>query len=261
MKGARLLSRPNTLAAVTARNDVHVGTGIDFRRPLPQCHAGPWITAAEHVPGRTCRQRHTLCRHVRPLVAAQSVEIAGRRDITQGAGWKGRRRRASALPAWSHHDLYGPRCHCFLADRAWRPLAVAEPVAVSVAVGCRGHLPGSRPHARLGAPPAAALAFALVQRLTLAASSPKDGPHNLTRTLFQHPVGPYGYLLGILLGFLPCGLLYGALIVAAATARPVTAALAMLAFALGTFPLSWARSKAAALRFGSATRPVCHWRY
>lgn len=44
-----------------------------------------------------------------------------------------------------------------------------------------------------------------------------------------------GYLLGVALGFLPCGFLYAAL-AAAATADPLHGALAMLAFGLGTVP-------------------------
>lgn len=46
--------------------------------------------------------------------------------------------------------------------------------------------------------------------------------------------GRYG--LGVLLGFLPCGLLYGALAAAAGSASMIEGALAMLAFALGTVP-------------------------
>ncbi|MCB2099312.1 MAG: sulfite exporter TauE/SafE family protein, partial [Rhodobacterales bacterium] len=41
------------------------------------------------------------------------------------------------------------------------------------------------------------------------------------RPLFDRPVGWRGYLLGILLGFLPCGLLYGALAAAAAGGDPL----------------------------------------
>jgi len=43
-------------------------------------------------------------------------------------------------------------------------------------------------------------------------------------------------LFGVVLGFLPCGLLYAALAVAASTAGPLDGALAMLAFGLGTVP-------------------------
>lgn len=54
----------------------------------------------------------------------------------------------------------------------------------------------------------------------------------LSRT--RHPAGRYG--LGILLGFLPCGLLYGALAAAAGSASAIDGALCLLAFALGTMP-------------------------
>lgn len=45
-----------------------------------------------------------------------------------------------------------------------------------------------------------------------------------------------GLLLGLLLGFLPCGILYAALAVAAAAGGPGRGALDMLAFGLGTLP-------------------------
>lgn len=44
------------------------------------------------------------------------------------------------------------------------------------------------------------------------------------------------YALGVVLGLLPCGLLYGALAAAAGTGSPGKAALAMLAFGAGTMP-------------------------
>lgn len=46
-----------------------------------------------------------------------------------------------------------------------------------------------------------------------------------------------GYSLGIALGFLPCGLLYGALAGAAGTGSAVTGALAMAAFTVSTVPV------------------------
>jgi len=45
-----------------------------------------------------------------------------------------------------------------------------------------------------------------------------------------------GLLLGLLLGFLPCGFLYAALAAAAATGGPLTGAVAMLCFGIGTAP-------------------------
>lgn len=44
------------------------------------------------------------------------------------------------------------------------------------------------------------------------------------------------FIAGGLLGFLPCGLVYGALAIASASADPVTGAMAMTAFGLGTMP-------------------------
>lgn len=44
------------------------------------------------------------------------------------------------------------------------------------------------------------------------------------------------YVLGLTLGLLPCGFLYGALIAAAASGRPTLGGLYMLAFGLGTVP-------------------------
>ncbi len=48
--------------------------------------------------------------------------------------------------------------------------------------------------------------------------------------------GPRGFLLGVVLGFLPCGFLYAALIAAMATGNALAGGLAMLAFGLGTVP-------------------------
>ena len=58
----------------------------------------------------------------------------------------------------------------------------------------------------------------------------------LARPLFASPRGLRGYFLGVALGFIPCGLLYAALAVAAASASPINGAIAMAAFALGTAP-------------------------
>jgi len=58
----------------------------------------------------------------------------------------------------------------------------------------------------------------------------------LTRPLFAHPVGWRGYGLGVVLGFIPCGMVYGALAVAAASANAPIGALSMAAFGLGTVP-------------------------
>lgn len=52
----------------------------------------------------------------------------------------------------------------------------------------------------------------------------------------RDPRGWRGYGFGLALGFLPCGLLYGALAAAAGTGEALAGGLAMAAFAVGTMP-------------------------
>jgi len=54
--------------------------------------------------------------------------------------------------------------------------------------------------------------------------------------LFRRPTGLNGYLLGLGLGFLPCGLIYSALLLAGASGDWRQGGLMMLAFAIGTMP-------------------------
>lgn len=54
--------------------------------------------------------------------------------------------------------------------------------------------------------------------------------------LFKNPRGFKGYLLGIFLGFIPCGLLYGAFLIAATMQNPIFGAIGMIFFGLATFP-------------------------
>lgn len=54
--------------------------------------------------------------------------------------------------------------------------------------------------------------------------------------LFQDPRGFRGYVLGLILGFIPCGLLYGAFLIAASINNPFLAAAGMFFFGLATFP-------------------------
>lgn len=57
---------------------------------------------------------------------------------------------------------------------------------------------------------------------------------NHARPLFAAPFGWRGYLLGVMLGFIPCGLVYGALVLAAATGAALNGGAVMLVFGLGT---------------------------
>ena len=58
----------------------------------------------------------------------------------------------------------------------------------------------------------------------------------LARRLASQPAWLRGYGMGVLLGFLPCGLLYGALFAAASSGTLIAGALVMAAFAAGTAP-------------------------
>lgn len=54
--------------------------------------------------------------------------------------------------------------------------------------------------------------------------------------LFQNPLNWRGFLLGIILGFIPCGMLYSALALAISIGSWQLSALGMLLFGLTTFP-------------------------
>ena len=54
--------------------------------------------------------------------------------------------------------------------------------------------------------------------------------------LFANPRGLKGYTLGLILGFLPCGLLYAAFAIIATISNPAIAAIGMIIFGISTFP-------------------------
>ncbi len=58
----------------------------------------------------------------------------------------------------------------------------------------------------------------------------------LASPLFAAPVGIRGYALGLVLGYIPCGLVWGGLSAAAASGSALSGTMAMAAFALGTVP-------------------------
>jgi sulfite exporter TauE/SafE len=85
------------------------------------------------------------------------------------------------------------------------------------------------------------------------------GFSRLGRTLMARPGGPAALGLGMLLGFIPCGLVYAALTLAAATGKPLAGGVAMLCFGLGTVPLLAALGIAgsvAARRWQAASQKV-----
>jgi sulfite exporter TauE/SafE len=54
--------------------------------------------------------------------------------------------------------------------------------------------------------------------------------------LFQDPQGFKGYFLGLVLGFIPCGLLYGAFMICVTIPNPLFAFFGMFLFGISTFP-------------------------
>ena len=81
------------------------------------------------------------------------------------------------------------------------------------------------------------LSYAMVQLAPrLQAALPGQRVQRWLQPLFRQPLGRNGYLLGIGLGFLPCGLVYSALLLAGASGNWRDGALAMAAFAVGTMP-------------------------
>lgn len=99
--------------------------------------------------------------------------------------------------------------------------------------------------------PAVALLFGALLFLVLGFRGLRGSPGSATGTgigawlgrlagpLFVKPRGWHGIGLGMLLGFLPCGLLYAALGAAAATSDAIAAGLSMAVFTIGTFPMLW----------------------
>ncbi|RAU20644.1 sulfite exporter TauE/SafE family protein [Paramagnetospirillum kuznetsovii] len=84
----------------------------------------------------------------------------------------------------------------------------------------------------------AAMAVPALKGLAGTGDSPWSGSiGRWARPLFARPFGPRGWVLGMALGFIPCGLLYAALAAAAAAGNPIAGAAGMVAFAAGTAPM------------------------
>lgn len=84
------------------------------------------------------------------------------------------------------------------------------------------------------------LAFATTQIVPTGASQIATTARQWWRAglgpLFRQPTGLNGYALGLALGFLPCGLLYSALLLAGASGNWQSGAIGMALFAFGTTP-------------------------
>jgi len=189
-----------------------------------------------------------------PLVAAQSVECLGQMAPGRGGDWR-RLVGAALIP----YQLGRTTTYAGLAAMLALPVGfsrllqslwwVAPMLLATAAIGfmvlALRHLGtglfGTGPSVadrRAGSVSSSATTSAPQVHVT-AFTRAFDKVLGLARPLFRRPIGWRGYGLGILLGFLPCGLLYTALMIAAATASPLAAAFGMVSFALGTFPVSW----------------------
>lgn len=82
--------------------------------------------------------------------------------------------------------------------------------------------------------PALAEVFPWVIKLQNA--RPFAGVSRLSGKMMDNPGVLRRYILGVLLGFMPCGLVVSAVMAASSAATPLHAALAMAAFTLGTMP-------------------------
>ena len=78
--------------------------------------------------------------------------------------------------------------------------------------------------------------LSLASGRTAPSSSVGSAIARVVRPMLRRRDGVAGYALGVALGFLPCGLLYGALAAAAGTGSALSGALAMAAFTASTVP-------------------------
>lgn len=86
----------------------------------------------------------------------------------------------------------------------------------------------------VSAVPGLSVLFPWLSRLSLPV--PQGAVSKLSRSFMLNPTGWRGYVLGVLLGFIPCGLVLAALMATATADNPAIAGLAMLAFGVGTMP-------------------------
>lgn len=145
---------------------------------------------------------------------------------------------ASGMREW--HRLKGGLLLPYHLGRATTYAALG-----ALAAGLFGLVPDARFEGVLGAAllVLAALGFVgyalprLGLRLPLSADPAWAGlVERIAKPLFARPVGGRGYLLGVALGFIPCGLVYAALAAAASSGSTLAGFVGMLAFALGTMP-------------------------
>jgi sulfite exporter TauE/SafE len=151
--------------------------------------------------------------------------------------------RLAAMPVHKSGSLARLRGMALLPYHAGRTTTYA--LLGGAAAGMAG---GARHLMLNGAVPAVALLLAagllaMVATLQLLPAGSMPAAFGLRRywqnglaSLFRQPTGINGYALGVALGFLPCGLLYAALLMAGASGSWQSGALGMALFGLGTAP-------------------------
>lgn len=87
----------------------------------------------------------------------------------------------------------------------------------------------------VSAVPGLAVMFPWLVRLSLPV--PSGVLARISKPLMVNPAGWRGYLFGVLLGFMPCGLVIAALMATATAPNALVAATAMAGFGLGTVPV------------------------
>lgn len=76
----------------------------------------------------------------------------------------------------------------------------------------------------------------LASKFNLSIKIPKNIRINFVKMLFQNPTGLRGYMLGVILGFIPCGLVYSAIMVVSSTGNVAVATIGIVIFSLSTIP-------------------------
>ncbi|HUA60462.1 MAG TPA: sulfite exporter TauE/SafE family protein [Verrucomicrobiae bacterium] len=137
--------------------------------------------------------------------------------------------------------LRGPRPAAHAAYNAGRILTYmllgAIAGAAGQAISLLGRLAGLASTARIFAGVAMIIAGILMIGLVRSNSLVTIRRPGIMRSIRDFILGPTirsKFVLGILLGFLPCGLIYAALLKALESSSPISGALTMLAFGLGT---------------------------
>jgi len=129
----------------------------------------------------------------------------------------------------------GARCakSCSKKETAQRALGLSYHLGRMTTYGALGFFAAllSKQLAALSFWPMLSTAMLVIAGAMFIASSLPGCLHSLF-----NPTGALTYLRGVMLGFMPCGLLYAALMMAATLANPLAGMLAMWLFVLGTVP-------------------------